>query len=391
MLLNSKILGHGHFLPKKILTNDDFLNFIDTSDEWIFSRTGIKQRHVAAKNELTSNLAINAAKSALDSAKLKPSQIDCIILATTTPDDTFPSTATKVQNKLNMNHIAAFDIQAVCSGFVYSLHIADCLIKCRKAKNVMVIGAETLSKIVDWKDRRTCVLFGDGAGAVILGPSEKNDGILATKLYSDGSWHDSLFSDGGPSSNQRGGNIRMNGQDIFKQAVNKLTEATLAALKDCKLSMKSLNTAISFFAPNVTILIIICTYWSLGNKLTIALVFSTLALIHVLRLTIGKNLCFFLEQVGEAITSVQRIEHFLLMDEYIDINDHSKKGKVEKDQKETLVEETTLTLTNASFKWNKTDDKNALEDISFKLCENDLCVIDGATGSGKSALLQAIL
>ncbi len=157
------------------------------------------------------------------------------------------------------------------------------------------------------------------------------------------------------------------------------------------MTMKSLNTAISFFAPNVTILIIICTYWSLGNKLTIALVFSTLALIHVLRLTIGKNLCFFLEQVGEAITSVQRIEHFLLMDEYIDINDHNKKGKMEKDQKETLVEETTLTLTNASFKWNKTDDKNALEDISFKLCENDLCVIDGATGSGKSALLQAIL
>ena len=246
MFLSSKILGHGHFLPKKILKNNDFLNFIDTSDEWIFTRTGIKQRHVAAQNELTSHLAINAAKEALNSAKLKPSQIDCVILATTTPDDTFPSTATKVQNNLKMNHIAAFDIQAVCSGFVYSLHIADCLIKCRKAKNVMVIGAETLSKIVDWKDRRTCVLFGDGAGALILGPSEKNEGILATKLYSDGSWHDSLFSDGGPSSNQKVGNIRMNGQDIFKQAVNKLTEATLTALKDCNLG----TSDVSWFVPH---------------------------------------------------------------------------------------------------------------------------------------------
>ena len=169
MTLYSKILGHGHFLPKKTLTNKDFLKFIDTSDEWIFSRTGIKQRHIATKNELTSDLAIQASRNALESAEMGSDKIDCIILATTTPDDTFPSTATKVQNQLDMNSIPAFDVQAVCSGFIYALQIADSMIKCNKAKNILVIGAETLSKIVDWKDRRTCVLFGDGAGAIILG------------------------------------------------------------------------------------------------------------------------------------------------------------------------------------------------------------------------------
>ncbi len=246
MLLYSKILGHGHFLPKKILKNNDFLKFIDTSDEWIFSRTGIKQRHIASKNELTSDLAINASKKALSSANMKSNQIDCVILATTTPDETFPSTATKVQNQLEMNNIPAFDVQAVCSGFIYALQIADSMIKCNKAKNILVIGAETLSKIVDWKDRRTCVLFGDGAGAIILGPSKSKKGVLSTKLYSDGSWHDSLFSDGGPSSNQKVGKIRMNGKDIFKQAVNKLSESTFSALDDCNLSIKNVD----WFVPH---------------------------------------------------------------------------------------------------------------------------------------------
>ncbi len=246
MLLYSKILGHGHFLPKKILKNNDFLKFIDTSDEWIFSRTGIKQRHIASKNELTSDLAIHASKKALSSANLKSNQIDCVILATTTPDDTFPSTATKVQNQLEMNIIPAFDVQAVCSGFIYSLQIADAMIKCNKAKNILVIGAETLSKIVDWKDRRTCVLFGDGAGAIVLGPSKSKKGVLSTKLYSDGSWRDSLFSDGGPSYNQKVGKIRMNGQDIFKQAVNKLSESTFSALDDCNLSIKDVD----WFVPH---------------------------------------------------------------------------------------------------------------------------------------------
>ena len=148
MLINSIILGHGHFLPTKILKNDDFKKFVDTSDEWIFSRTGIKQRHVAEKNELTSDLAIEASKMAIESAGLKSKDIDCVILATTTPDDTFPSTATKVQNKLKMKNIPAFDIQAVCSGFIYSLHIADSLIKSRKANKILIIGAETLSKVI---------------------------------------------------------------------------------------------------------------------------------------------------------------------------------------------------------------------------------------------------
>ncbi len=241
MLLNSRVLGHGHFLPAKVLENNDFVNFIDTSDEWIYSRTGIKQRHIALENELTSDLAVKASQKALDSANLKSDDIDCIILATTTPDETFPSTATKVQTQLKMRNIPSFDVQAVCSGFIYSLQIADSLIKCQKAKNILVIGAETLSKIVDWKDRRTCVLFGDGAGAIILGKSKGFCGIMSTKLYSDGSWHDSLFSDGGPSINQKVGKIRMNGKDIFKQAVNKLTEATNEALSECNLDVKDIN------------------------------------------------------------------------------------------------------------------------------------------------------
>ncbi len=241
MLLNSEIIGYGHYLPKKILTNNDFLEFVDTSDEWIYTRTGIKQRHIVEKNEMTSDLALKASMMAIDCSSLKSNDIDCVIVATTTPDETFPSTATKVQNALKMKNIPAFDVQAVCSGFIYSLQIADSLIKCNKANKVLVVGAETLSKIVDWQDRRTCVLFGDGAGAIVLGATEKKTGVLSTKLYSDGSWHDSLYSDGGPSSNQKVGKIRMNGKDIFKQAVNKLSEATLAALQECNLRIEDIN------------------------------------------------------------------------------------------------------------------------------------------------------
>ncbi len=271
MLLNSKILGHGYFLPEKILNNDDFLKFVETSDEWIFSRTGIKQRHIAEKNELTSDLAIKASIKALESANLVSKDIDCVILATTTPDNTFPSTATKVQTKLGMKNIGAFDIQAVCSGFIYSIQIADSLIKCKKAQNVLVIGAETLSKIVDWKDRRTCVLFGDGAGAVVLGPTDKNEGILSTKLYSDGSWHESLYSDGGPSKNQMVGKIRMNGKDIFKQAVNKLSEATFEALNECELNINDVNWFIPHQA-NQRIITSTAKKIGISNKKTISTV-----------------------------------------------------------------------------------------------------------------------
>ena len=240
-LLNTKIIGCGHYLPKKILKNNDFKKFVDTSDEWIFSRTGIKQRHIAEKEELTSDLAIKASQNALDSAKLKADKIDCIIIATTTPDETFPSTATKVQNFFKIQNIPSFDIQAVCSGFIYSLQIADSFIKAKNAKRILVVGAETLSKIVDWEDRRTCVLFGDGAGAVILEATNENKGLLSTNIFSDGSWHDSLFADGGPSINQKVGKIRMKGQDIFKQAVNKLAESTKLSMKSCGLTINDID------------------------------------------------------------------------------------------------------------------------------------------------------
>ena len=236
-----KIIGVGDYLPEKVLSNNHLKDFVETTDEWIFTRTGIKQRHIAEERQLTSDLAINAAKDAFKIASIKPSELDCVIVATTTPDETFPSTATKVQNHFKMDNIPAFDVQAVCSGFLYSLQIADSFIKSNNANKILVIGAETLSKIVDWKDRRTCVLFGDGAGAVILSSSEEKNGILSTKLFSDGSWHDSLYSDGGPSLNQKVGKIRMNGQDIFKQAVNKLSEATNLALQSCNLSVKEVD------------------------------------------------------------------------------------------------------------------------------------------------------
>ena len=235
------MVGAGSYLPSHVMTNDELSEFVETDDSWIKQRTGIGQRHIVAEGEKTSDLAVNAAKRALENARLSAADIDIIIIATTTPDDTFPSTATKVQHFFKMKDTPAFDIQAVCSGFIYSLQVADSFLKCGNAKNILVIGAETLSKIVDWEDRRTCVLFGDGAGAVIISASKESRGILATKLYSDGSWHDSLFSDGGPSFNQKVGKIRMNGQDIFKQAVNKLSESTSKALDECNLSVKDLD------------------------------------------------------------------------------------------------------------------------------------------------------
>ena len=246
MKVYTKISGFGHFLPKKIYSNDDLKKLVDTSDEWIYSRTGIKQRHIAENDELTSNLAINAASNAFENSKINPKLIDCIIVATTTPDNTFPSTATKVQNFFKLKDIPSFDIQAVCSGFIYGLQISDSFIKSSKYKNILLIGAETLSKIVDWKDRRTCVLFGDGAGCMILSADEKKKGILSTKIYSDGEWMDSLYSDGGPSLNQKVGKIRMKGQDIFKQAVTKLSQATNTALKECNLKKDDIN----WFVPH---------------------------------------------------------------------------------------------------------------------------------------------
>ena len=240
-MIYSEIVGYGDYLPKKILKNEDLKKIVDTSDEWIFSRTGIRQRHIAEKTELTSDLAIKSAENAFLSCNVKPKDIDCIILATTTPDNTFPSTAIKVQNHFKICNIPAFDIQAVCSGFIYGIQVADSFIKSEKYKNVLVIGSETLSKIVDWKDRRTCVLFGDGAGAVILSASKEKLGILSSRIFSDGKFMESLFADGGPSLNQKVGKIRMNGQDIFKQAVTKLSSSTLEALENCNLKIQDID------------------------------------------------------------------------------------------------------------------------------------------------------
>ena len=204
-MIRSKIVGIGSYLPPRVLTNSDLEKMVDTSDAWIIERTGIKSRHIAAQNEYTSDLAVKAALNALENAGMAAQDLDMIILATTTPDETLPATATKVQKALGMTHGFAFDIQAVCSGFMFALATADNYIRSGAVRTVLVIGAETLSKIVDWKDRNTCVLFGDGAGAVILQASEgdgtsKDTGILATALRSDGTYHDILKTTGGPST-----------------------------------------------------------------------------------------------------------------------------------------------------------------------------------------------
>lgn len=216
--------GVGAYLPEKIITNDDLAQWVDTSDEWIKQRTGIAQRHMVADGELTSDLAINAANEALNHAGVTASDIDLIVVATTTPDDTFPSTATKVQHKLGANGAFAFDVQAVCAGFVYALSVAESMMIAQKAKKALVIGAESFTKLLDWNDRGTCVLFGDGAGAVVLEAEEAPDnyGILASSLHSDGAYRDILYVDGGPSVNGEVGHVRMEGQDVFRHAVDKL-------------------------------------------------------------------------------------------------------------------------------------------------------------------------
>ena len=215
----------GSYLPKKIVTNDDLAQWVDTSDEWIKQRTGIAQRHMVADDELTSDLAYHAAQDALSHASLSGSDIDVIVVATTTPDDTFPSTATKVQHRLGATNAFAFDVQAVCAGFVYALTVAESLLIAKKAKRALVIGAESFTKLLDWQDRSTCVLFGDGAGAVILESEDAPDhyGMLASALHSDGAYRDILYVDGGPSATGDVGHVRMSGQDVFRHAVDKLS------------------------------------------------------------------------------------------------------------------------------------------------------------------------
>lgn len=235
----SVIIATGSYLPEKIVTNNDLAKTVETSDEWIFDRTGIRQRHIAATGQLTSDLAVKASLAAIANASLPITveEIELIIVATTTPDLTFPATATTLQAKIGAKNAFAFDVQAVCSGFVYALSVADNFIKSGQVKNALVVGAETLSRIVDWQDRNSCVLFGDGAGALILQAStEENRGIMASKLSSDGSLNDILKTSGGPSFNQQSGFIYMLGKEVFKHAVDKMAKSVIDVLE--KINMK---------------------------------------------------------------------------------------------------------------------------------------------------------
>jgi 3-oxoacyl-[acyl-carrier-protein] synthase-3 len=244
--LRSVALGCGSYLPQQILTNAELATRLDTSDEWIVQRTGIKQRHIAAEGEFTSHLAINAARAALQNAGVDAQSIDLIVLATSTPDNTFPATAVAVQSGLGINHGAAFDLQAVCSGFVFALATADNFLRSGAYKRALVIGAETFSRILDWNDRGTCVLFGDGAGAVVLEaqlqPGQAIDrGILTAHLRSDGRHKSKLYVDGGPSSTRTVGHLRMEGREVFKHAVGMITDVIVDAFNATGVSAEDID------------------------------------------------------------------------------------------------------------------------------------------------------
>ena len=250
----SEIVGCGSYLPERLVPNSELTAKLDTTDEWIESRTGIRQRYLAADGEWTSDLALKAAENALENANISAAEIDLVVLATSTPDRTFPATATKVQHRLGMVNGAAFDIQAVCSGFVYGLAVADNFIKSGQCKTVLLIGAETFSRILDWEDRSTCVLFGDGAGAVVLRAAKddpdanlgetghnRGSGVLSTHLHSDGATNDLLYVDGGPSSTQTVGHLRMNGREVFRHAVNNFSSVVEEALEANGLSADDID------------------------------------------------------------------------------------------------------------------------------------------------------
>lgn len=233
-VMRSVVLGYGAYLPERILTNAELAKMVDTSDDWIVQRTGIKQRHIAAEGEYTSHLGLKAAQAAIAKAGIDTQSIDLIVLATSTPDNTFPATAVAIQHGLGINHGAAFDLQAVCSGFIFGLATADNFLKSGAFKRALVIGAETFSRILDWNDRGTCVLFGDGAGAVVLeaqpqAGTSADRGILTTHLRSDGRHKDKLFVDGGPSTTQTVGHLRMEGREVFKHAVGMITDVIVDA------------------------------------------------------------------------------------------------------------------------------------------------------------------
>ena len=245
MSSRSQVVSTGSYLPEKILTNSELENLVDTSDEWIFQRSGIRSRRIAADNESTSDMAVKAAKAALECSGISPADIDGIIVATTTPDQTFPSVAVRVQDSLGMPVGIAFDVQAVCSGFIYALSVADNFIKVGQMKRVLVIGAEKMSSIIDWSDRATCVLFGDGAGAVILeakeGAAVTDAGLLSTHLYANGAMRDLLYTDGGVSTTGSSGHIIMQGREVFKHAVRLMADAVNVALDENDMSADDID------------------------------------------------------------------------------------------------------------------------------------------------------
>ncbi|MEX6508556.1 beta-ketoacyl-ACP synthase III [Jiella sp. M17.18] len=234
--VRSVVLGTGSVLPKRVMRNQDFAGIVETSDEWIRQRTGIAARHIAGEGETTVSLAEEAARRALAAAGLEPSDIDLIVLATATPDNTFPASAVQVQSRLGITHGFAFDVQAVCSGFVYALTTADLYVRSGMARRALVIGAETFSRLLDWEDRTTCVLFGDGAGAVVIEAREEPDGaarrgIIVSRLRSDGSHAEKLYVDGGPSTTGTVGHLRMQGREVFKHAVGMITDVIEASFE----------------------------------------------------------------------------------------------------------------------------------------------------------------
>ena len=248
-MINTIIRGVGMYLPEKVLTNDDISEFVDTSHEWIFERTGIRQRHIASKDQMTSDLAYMSALDAIQDANINATDIDLIILATSTPDQVFPSTAVKLQDMLNIRDGAAFDIHAVCSGFIYALSTADNFIKSGKYKRILVIGSEVYSRILNWKDRATCVLFGDAAGAFIL-EGQNNDirsGIIDSVIKSDGQYRSKLYCDGGPSMQPRTDNfINMDGKEVYKHAVEKQTIIVEELLDSAGFGIESID----WFVPH---------------------------------------------------------------------------------------------------------------------------------------------
>jgi 3-oxoacyl-[acyl-carrier-protein] synthase-3 len=246
--MRSRIIGCGSYLPQRVVSNQELAGDIETSDEWIVTRTGIRQRHMAADGEFTSDLGVRAAERALQDAGIEAASVDLIVVATTTPDDTFPATATQVQAKLGMTRGFAFDVQAVCAGFIFALATADNFIRAGQAQTALVIGAETYSRILDWSDRGTCVLFGDGGGAVVLRaePGGAAAGVLSTHLHTDGRYRDILYVDGGPSATQTVGHLRMSGKEVFRHAVADLSAVAEEALAANHLSVGDID----WFVPH---------------------------------------------------------------------------------------------------------------------------------------------